>query len=621
MTKKTLKIFTVILAVMLAFAVAGCTDKGNAGTTDVSLKTPGATVSNNGAVSETENYFYFVNGQVDAAADNEYGTPVKGSIAVVAKNNLAKSEIVVPKIISGEDYGAGIFVYGDYVYYGTTTTKKDADGKVATDVLEFQKAKLDGSGVEEILDVTGLDTEYRFVKNGENVYLLYVDGSAIYCVDVATKNTTTVSENASAYVWAENNDNASVAIVYTENVKKYADDEDSTENEAYNNVYAYKAGEAEGKVVLTGEMKYNGISSDATLSVTAIKAGYVFVKVTPANNTVNTAKTYAVKVADIYGFDYKNTKTNLTNVVLNDNVAAAYIVSLNEIYYVSGETIVKGSLLKSADTVVPVAKVGASVILGVDGGYVYYVADDSVIARVKMNETVIETEQTLTGVANISWFSAVMTGDYIFWSDSAEDGTQYMKALNYKTIVDGDFDVETEDDVTTSTLKKEKIVSLGIMTDDDIVYGFEARLSAFKEDCYDVNQKLNVRDEEGNLTLDANGKIYNADFAKMQAEYNALTSAQKKLISDEGVKTYDYFERALAANNILVKLDGYIEAKRINDTTKTDAEWKALAQEVKNGIDKILEADDGEDIMNLADGNLMWEYYDSTEGAYVTLLK
>lgn len=625
MTKKTLKIFTAILAVILALAAAACSSKGNSGSTKVTLKTPGSVISNNGAVSETENYFYFVNGQEDATAENDYGKPVKGAIAVVSKSDLKKSEIVVPKIMSAKDYNAGIFVYGDCVYYGTTTTKKGSDGKIATDVLEFQKAKLDGSGVEEILDVTGLSTEYRFVLSGEKVYLLYVSDSAIYSVDVASGKKTTVSEKAAAYKWTETNELGEVSILFTETVAKYPDEEDNTETESYNVVKAYKAGEESAKTVLSGKMEYNGLSSDSTFTIKAVKAGYVFVTETPANNTVNTEKTYAVEVSAIYGYEENATKANLTEsmvVVNTSNLDSAYIVSLTEIYYSSSDKIVRASLTASADNEVPVAKVGVTSLLGKDGDYMYYVTDDSLIARVELSETEIKDEQILTGKVNASWFSAKMVGDYIFWSDSADDGSTYMKTLNYKTIAAEDIEETTEDDTTTYTLKSGKLIALGVMTDEDVVYAYEAHLSAFKADAYDSNQKLNVRDEDGNLTM-KDGKIYVEGFVTIQNEYNALTAAQKKLISDDGKKVYDLFTRALEADNLLYKLNNYIEEKRgdVPASGKTEAEWKTIAEEVQKGINEILKADDGKSVMNLVDNNLLWEYYDSNDGAYATLLK
>ena len=54
---------------------------------------------------------------------------------------------------------------------------------------------------------------------------------------------------------------------------------------------------------------------------------------------------------------------------------------------------------------------------------------------------------------------------------------------------------------------------------------------------------------------------------------------------------------------------------------KTEAEWKTIAEEVQKGINEILKADDGKSVMNLVDNNLLWEYYDSNDGAYATLLK
>ena len=58
MIKKMLKVLSVVLALALSLSLFACREEQ--GSTDVQLKTPGAVISNGGAVIETENYFYFI---------------------------------------------------------------------------------------------------------------------------------------------------------------------------------------------------------------------------------------------------------------------------------------------------------------------------------------------------------------------------------------------------------------------------------------------------------------------------------------------------------------------------------------------------------------------------------
>ncbi len=615
MTKKALKVLTVLLTVIMAVTAFACSEKGNKGTTAVSLKTPGNLVSNNSLVAETENYFYFVNGQEDAEAKNDYGTPVKGAIAVVSKNDMTKSEIVVPKIVSGEDYGAGIFVYGEYIYYGTTSTKKDTKGNIVTDVLELQKAKVDGSGVSEIVSVNGLSTEYRFVLNGETVYLVYVKDNVVYEVNTSNNKTKEIVSEPTAYTWVEGGE---ATMLYTENVKKYPDDKDNTETMAYNVLKAYVAGN-EAVTVLTGDKTVTEYASDCTYAVKKVCQNEVFVTESPVSNSVETEKTYQVSVANLVN---GSKLANAVEVKNADNLESMLYVSTDSVYYANGDYVYEANLAESADAARPVAKVSATKLITVVNGYLVYLNADSKLAMVELNANEIANEIVLSNTVNTSWYDVQVTGGYAFWSDSAADGKQYVKAINLAAIeVATDVETEGEEGNETYTLKAEKVLALGKVLDEDVVFAFEKHVSNFQSTCYDKNQKLNVRDEQGNLTLDVDGKVVNEGLTKLIAEYNALTKGQKELVSEDGMYTYNMYVNGIAAVNAMKELDNFIKDVRDGYVLHTQAEWTTIANQVKTYIGNVLNGENGEGIMNLVDGNLMWNYYDKTEGALNTILK
>ena len=77
MKKILVKILVCALAVICAFGMVACGDNDWQGT---SMKSPGAVLSNGGFLAETENYVYYINGFTSYGDDNEFGTPVKGSL-------------------------------------------------------------------------------------------------------------------------------------------------------------------------------------------------------------------------------------------------------------------------------------------------------------------------------------------------------------------------------------------------------------------------------------------------------------------------------------------------------------------------------------------------------------
>ncbi len=169
----------------------------------------GAVSSNGGFVVEKGEYVYFINGVQDHTADNVYGEVEKGSLMrakkadVVAGKNTA--ETVVPLLMVSADYKAGIFIYGDRVYYATPNNDKNADGEVQSDYLSFRSAKLDGSDEVKYFSVENNASEFRFVEAGaegaKSVYLLYKDEADLHSYNTATKVDTLLAQGTQTCVF------------------------------------------------------------------------------------------------------------------------------------------------------------------------------------------------------------------------------------------------------------------------------------------------------------------------------------------------------------------------------------------------------------------------------------
>ena len=257
MSRRFTKIICAILAAVVALGillVAGCSENGH---TDTALSGgsifTGDVKSNGGFAVEKGNYIYFINGVQSNSANNDYGTPVKGAISRIHKDdyaarNYSKTDIVVPQIAYTTNYQAGIFIYGDEIYYGTPSTSKNADGAVQYQNLEMQSTKLDRSRTTApYITFDDASYVYRFVEVEGTVYLIYVaTGETLYdetsgVKNIHSLNTKTGKNTLLAYnvdeVMFDAEDKTNERIYYTMYVKNYA----SGKNYGYNQIYTVTA--------------------------------------------------------------------------------------------------------------------------------------------------------------------------------------------------------------------------------------------------------------------------------------------------------------------------------------------------------------------------------------------
>lgn len=216
----------------------------------------GEVSSNGGFAVEKGNYIYYINGVEESTALNDYGTPVKGAIYRVAKDDLEKRNYssvqrVVPGIAYSTDYNAGIFIYGDRIYYGTPSTAKNSEGVVQNSYLDMKSSKLDGTETlkEAYVSFPSAAYEYRFVEEGDTVYLMYIATEEklydeetgvtnLHSYNTATGVDTLLAYNVSAVTF-DSADKTNSRVYYTMNVYDYS----GTSNTAYgyNQLYTVKA--------------------------------------------------------------------------------------------------------------------------------------------------------------------------------------------------------------------------------------------------------------------------------------------------------------------------------------------------------------------------------------------
>ncbi len=251
---KSKKIVSIVAAATLAFstlALSACGNKEYAGDPLTAGYVSDAAVSSNGGfLVEKGDYVYFINGKEESTAENTYGDVVKGALMRISKAQLAEgkyseAQIVVPSLFVAGDYDAGIYIYGDYVYYATPTTDKNKDGDVDNASLDFKRAKLDGTEApmggkdNYFFRLTSNTAKYRYVQEKGVVYCLYEEDGKLKSYNTETGVTTVLVSGASSFFY-DKSDVTNPNVYY---VMSVTPDLDKSNNQAasYNQIYCVNA--------------------------------------------------------------------------------------------------------------------------------------------------------------------------------------------------------------------------------------------------------------------------------------------------------------------------------------------------------------------------------------------
>lgn len=255
MRKGFIKIICVLTAAISAFGVSFLTACGDSYTSSpLSGDTSGEVSSNGGFLVEKGDYVYFINGAEDYTADNTYGDVLKGSIQRISSSDLAagnytNTQTVVPLIVYSGNSDAGIYIYGDYIYYATPNTAKNSDGVIQNQYLDFKRSKLDGSETmkDKFYQASDNSVAYRYVEVDGTVYLLYalsenLYGSSttnIHSLNTATGDDILLAYNVGSYTF-DSADLENPYVYYTMSVTVNLGT-DNAVSESYNQLYRVKA--------------------------------------------------------------------------------------------------------------------------------------------------------------------------------------------------------------------------------------------------------------------------------------------------------------------------------------------------------------------------------------------
>ncbi len=533
---------------------------------------------NGGFVAETDNYYYFINGIGVDSSSNAMGTPVKGSLVAVDKTDLSKSCVVVPKLFVAKDYASGLFIDGDYVYYGTPSTDKNSSGAIAYTDMVFARTKLDGSDTTTYFKVNSLSVEYRFVTDAQGtVYLTYYTDSELVCFNTATQeklviaktDTEAKSESLSDVLFTSQN-----AVFYTVDVYEsdYIEGVDRTPASSYNKLYCFSAGmtkaddvESAGTLLVDGNANVNA-PVKTTLNFARSVKNIDLVFVTQNQNTIDKKALFQVDGSTVGNKEViANSDYASENALIVDYADNGYAY----IKETDGNKLVKvykDDATHIHDEYVAIAETFGKLLFK-NGDYVYYINSSNNLARIRVenvpaNDKALYEQETMEqrvseNTISTSWYSPELVGDKVFYVDDSEFGKSYVKYIDLNEV-EIKTDLDDDNNITLCYLADKTDASCvnefvgKILTEDkvDMAESVIAKLSGVTV-TYD-------KDDDGNVILDGTTNLptfteIEEKLAEVKDAYNSLGD-DKSSVESSSLEKIENLEYALDLAKIMVKL-------------------------------------------------------------------
>lgn len=267
MTKKTLLIFALLLAMIFAFA--GCS-RESFDTDGLKVENMSGELMSNGGVSVSyKGYTYFINGDVASyGIENTYGKVTYGAVCRVKTSLLTDGtfdgrdfgtdeypevEILAPKAVyttaTANGEANGLYIFNDRLYYTSPSTTKDSDGAKLTSHLDIFSVKLDGTDTQRLFTVDANTYDMMLATANGSVYAIYVKDGALVTVDLsaAKPEEKTVVSSVSTYEFIV----GSGTVVYSVNVEE--EGHEGHDHSTCNSLNVFHVGDESGTTLINGE--------------------------------------------------------------------------------------------------------------------------------------------------------------------------------------------------------------------------------------------------------------------------------------------------------------------------------------------------------------------------------
>lgn len=446
------KILLIILCLaLISSLLVGCNRMKQAGAeSDFS----GATISNNGGIAvKYGNYVYFINGLAAQDADNTFGEVTKGAIARLELDANGKikddsTEIIVPKVAFGKDTASGLTIQGDYIYFSTTSTRKDSQGLPKVNAMVLMRSTLDGSLTEQIKEFDNFDSKYRVV-DGYIIYdIVNDDGDKeIRSINLSNKKfeETLIASKVTSILYVNNVDGVNPLANYVFYTKAH-----ENENTYHNEVYVASADNKVNKIIIDKD-SYDTLLHSEGYRITLAdynfigqdKIRLIYNKVDKGVNVVSSG-TYSYDFNLSFDFEqskevrYSNGQTYSKLRFLTENYVLATKSSSVELLTITNGVIKREEILSFVPTILKTEVIEGKLYATYTRNNFYY--------RIKMFDIVdgeykIELDNAVLLYdkdTNKTWAQPEIIGDYLYFFNTQITNNAY--ALDLTAVKERDED-------------------------------------------------------------------------------------------------------------------------------------------------------------------------------------
>ena len=472
------KLLCLIMALCCIFGLVAC------GEDTIPADKAEVDSTSGGFVAETKDYLYFINGIESYSTDYTTGDVTKGALLRVKKADFATRnaedkyanayETVVSKLFVADDKNAGIYIFGDYVYYAVPSLERDKTGAIKKDQLNFFRTNLNGGDTSK--NIADRDfahsATYRYIKSGDGIYLvvhsteLYVydaiKGGLVYTTEAKEDDKKVDKIDVVEVLFSQNN------VYFTSlPVNKLLSNEDNIQKDAFHVVYKVDFANKTEVMVMNGAgtKLVNGTDNKdssgnaigfgllgVTIDLLRVDAGKLYFSYTSLNTVSSTTPVYVEVAESVLVANYANawhkegTLKFLT--VTNKNTASIFadtsIFHAGKIYYVDGTfglLVFDPAQINSADLGVKVLRYSDTIkgatldFVSVEGEVSYIYFHDASNNYYKLNLDGKSEEFRINKLAiNSSWYKpeVVKVGEKYYFVASYSDA----KFKSYLYVID-----------------------------------------------------------------------------------------------------------------------------------------------------------------------------------------